>query len=534
MNISGDLSISEFKPQTRITDQPLNASSISGLLGKSSFMDLMKSLQGSAQKGLDETLTGIQNAFSKIETPDIKDKEEVKVVTEQDKAESKKADSVETTSASEEEETVSKEEEIVASEEFSNTSVLPWFLVADAKAEETVDPKIEIEILNELEAEIVSETSVSDGEVETLSTSDLVQTLFSKDESNELLSEIAMEEETENSSILPSAEETAIKTIEKDGRGRLEQRTEVSIEKESKFSELESRTVEHSAKDSKEISKNSFQKEPSSKVSEESKTEVAKEIAVDSEKWKISRDKKTDSYLQLKTSGREEIRAAVLNQFSENSSGKSGQDQSSRGGSGDSYSSLVKGATTPNVVGREISGSAKDFSISKESQVLSKKDIQQNFQNLIRSARVQILDNGKTEASIRMNPKDLGQMSLSLSTDKDVVRGKLLVESDFIKQQLTAELANLKQELKANGLELESLVIEVKEREEAFAFNADSEKQKQDSHPFQAAFGDEWNSDFKNSSWEENELSFEENSSEPHGFSEKTEGKTEKLLDLKV
>lgn len=195
----------------------------------------------------------------------------------------------------------------------------------------------------------------------------------------------------------------------------------------------------------------------------------------------------------------------------------------------------MKGVGTTAANGSRESGTfSKEFLPSKESNVLSKKDIQQNFQNLIRSARVQILENGRTEASIRMNPKDLGQMSLAISTDKDVVRGKLLVESDTVKQQLVAELANLKQDLKANGLELESLVIEVKEREEGFSFNADSDKNGKDSHSFQAAFGEDWNSDFKHSFYEEDELSFEENFSEPNDFPKKTDGKSEKLLDLKV
>ncbi|MBM9498984.1 flagellar hook-length control protein FliK [Leptospira sp. 201903071] len=537
MNISGDLSISDYKPQTRVTESTLNAASFSGLIGKNSFMDLMKSLQGSAQKGLDETLSGIQNTFTKTETSEKK--EEVKEVPKEELESKDEISSPEVSETSKDEETAitPEEDELGTIEESSGVSVLPWFLVADAKSDEIVDPKIETEILNELEAEIAAEeVVVSELETEPLSsTTDLVQTLFSREESPELLSEVDVEEKSETTFLVQEqSQETAPIKASKENKVRSEQREEVSLEKESKFLQPETRSLEQTSKDLKENVKNFSQKENFSKIAEENKTEVAKELAVDSEKWKISRDKKTDSYFHLKTSGREEIKTAVLNQFSENSSGKSGQEQFSRGGSGDSYSSLVKGSTTPNVVGREIPGSGKEFPISKESHVLSKKDIQQNFQNLIRSARVQILDNGKTEASIRMNPKDLGQMSLSLSTDKDVVRGKLLVESDFIKQQLTAELANLKQDLKANGLELESLIIEVKEREETFVFNGDSEKQKQDSHSFQTAFGEEWNSDFKNSSREDDELSFEENSSETHGFSEKTEGKTEKLLDLKV
>ncbi|XDD49402.1 flagellar hook-length control protein FliK [Leptospira sp. WS92.C1] len=533
MNISSDLTVSEFRIKQNVPasgDPTPNVSLLSGfgLTGKNSFLDLMKSLQGSAQKGLDETLTGIQNAFSKSEVPEAKETQESK---------DKKIESEEPIE-SEDSEVVREEDEIEDLEEISKTAVLPWFLVADAKSDEAIDAELESKILNELEATISEESFFTTTESNPLSTTEFIQSLFSKEEAADLRKELNLKKESETSSSSFGMAEESSELFSKETKIKTGKKEVSSVSTETKSSELSesvSFSQESNTKELKENVKNSSIKEAAFKTPDEGKTEVSKEIAADSEKWKISRDKKTDSYLNLKSSSREEIKIAVLNQFSENSSGKSGQEQSSRGGS-DSYSSLAKGLGSPVVVGREvaISSSQKEFSTSKESSILSKKDIQQNFQNLIRSARVQILDNGKTEASIRMNPKDLGQMSLSISTDKDIVRGKLMVESDSVKQQLTAELANLKQELKANGLELESLVIEVREREEAFAFNSDSEKHKQDSHSFQTAFGEDWDSDFKNSSWEEDELSLEENFSEPHGFSEKTEGKTEKLLDLKV
>ncbi|PJZ57770.1 flagellar hook-length control protein FliK [Leptospira barantonii] len=534
MNISGDISISEFKPQ-QYPDNTPTLPTIGAFIGKSSFLDLMKSLQGSAQKGLDETLTGIQNTFSKTEVPTNKE-EKTEII------EDKTAESVKTKDEAEvaTEETSKEEEELESVEEATNATALPWFLVAEAKPNETVDPEIESAILDELQNEIIEEVSVETLESKPSSTSELIETLFAKEESTELLSEVAFEEE--NAAFQEIAEESFLSLEDsKEVKRPISKREESIREEESKSSETKSaseisRTTETNAKESKENvnTKNLSNKETVSKGAEEARIEVSKELALDSEKWKISRDKKTDSYMNLKTSAREEIKTAVLNQFSENSSGKSGQEQSFRSGGNDSYSSLVKGVGGPTVAGREPSQLGKDFSVSKETNVLSKRDVQQNFQNLIRSARVQILENGKTEASIRMNPKDLGQMSLSISTDKDIVRGKLLVESDAVKQQLVAELANLKQDLKANGLELESLVIEVKEREESFSFNQDSDKNGKDANSFQAAFGEEWNSDFKNSFYEEDELFGEENSQESHGFSEKTDGKTEKLLDLKV
>ncbi|TGK21789.1 flagellar hook-length control protein FliK [Leptospira kmetyi] len=537
MNISGDISISEFKPQ-QYPDNTPTLPTIGALIGKNSFLDLMKSLQGSAQKGLDETLTGIQNAFSKTEVPTNKE-EKTEIIDEKETESLRTKDEAEVAT----EETSKEEEEFETVEEATNVTALPWFLVTEAKQNETVDPEIESVILDELQNEIIEEVSIETLETKPSSTSELIETVFSREESAELLSEVAFEEE--NTTLQEAVEESFLSLDDsKEIKRPISKREESIREEESKSSETKSaseisKANETNAKESKENGnmKNLSNKENVWKGAEEARIEVSKELALDSEKWKISRDKKTDSYMNLKTSAREEIKTAVLNQFSENSSGKSGQEQSFRSGGNagnDSYSSLVKGVGGPNAAGRESNQLGKDFSVSKETNVLSRRDIQQNFQNLIRSARVQILENGRTEASIRMNPKDLGQMSLSISTDKDIVRGKLLVESDAVKQQLVAELANLKQDLKANGLELESLVIEVKEREESFTFNQDSDKNGKDANSFQAAFGEEWNSDFKNSFYEEDELFGEENSRDSHGFSEKTDGKTEKLLDLKV
>ncbi|EJP03026.1 flagellar hook-length control protein FliK [Leptospira interrogans] len=521
MNISGDLSVSEFKPQQSMRSLP----KMGEVAGKNSFVELMKFLQGSAQKGLEETLAEIQNTSSKAELPQPEE-EDPEIIEE------KKRRSINSI-----EEEISKEENFETTQEAPNANILPWFLVSETKTNESVDPEIESVILDELQSEIIKTNSTETlNAPESISTSELIENFFANEveESTKLLSEVSLKEELEN---LLDTEKGSLVSFEnlKEIKARSTKQESEIYEKSESFEAKDSfdtfRFNEVDKKESKENIKglsNSFK----DKDFEEAKVEVSKELALDSEKWKISRDKKTDSYTNLKTAAKEEIKAVVLNQFTENSFGKSGQEQSFRS---DSYSSLVKGVGTTAANGSRESGTfSKEFLPSKESNVLSKKDIQQNFQNLIRSARVQILENGRTEASIRMNPKDLGQMSLAISTDKDVVRGKLLVESDTVKQQLVAELANLKQDLKANGLELESLVIEVKEREDGFSFNADSDKNGKDSRSFQAAFGEDWNSDFKHSFYEEDELSFEENFSEPNDFPKKTDGKSEKLLDLKV
>lgn len=297
-----------------------------------------------------------------------------------------------------------------------------------------MDPKIESVILDGLESEIIKTNPIDTLKApESISTSELIiENFFANEveESTELLSKVSLEEESEKLLDIEKGSSISFENLKEIKPRSAKQESEIYEKSESFETSDTFNFNEVDKKESKENAKgfsNSFK----DKDFEEAKIEVSKELALDSEKWKISRDKKTDSYTNLKTVAKEEIKAVVLNQFTENSFGKSGQEQSFRS---DSYSSLVKGVGTPAANGSRESGTfSKEFFPSKESNVLSKKDIQQNFQNLIRSARVQILENGRTEASIRMNPKDLGQMSLAISTDKDVVRGKLLVESDTVK-----------------------------------------------------------------------------------------------------
>lgn len=535
MNISGDLTISEFKTQTQTNPTP-SLSNVGAAIGKNSFLDLMKSLQGSAQKGLDETLNGVLKPSSKTEA-DSPNNETAEI------AESKETETaaVKEEIPSGEENASSETEDAEALEEATNVTALPWFLVAEAKPNETVDPEIEAVIVDELQNQIAAETAIETQEIGTPSENETVETYFVMETESGNPKEAAFikesstlfEETNEPSPLSEISKEIKRPNLKKEETSRNEEVVDSSDSKTA----IRSLLADEEIKESKLGEKKSSGKETQFKGSDEIKTEISREAVLDSEKWKISRDKKSDSYLALKTAAREDIKTVVLQQFGDSSSGRSssGQEQFSRSGNGDSYSSLIKGNTLSGTAIRETAaplrtetGEGKGFS------ALSRKDVEKNFQSLIRSARVQILGEGKTVASIRMNPKDLGHMSLSISADKDVIRGKLLVESDFVKQQLGAELANLRQELKASGLELESLVIEVREREETFAFNTESDKNGRDSRSFFSAFDAERNPDFKSTFYEDEEFFSEENSSDPNPFSEKTERKNEKLLDLKV
>lgn len=181
MNISGDLSVSEFKPQ------PVrNLPKMGEAAGRSSFVDLMKILQGSAQKGIEETLAEIQNPSSKAEVPQLE--EEDPEILEEKK----------TRPINSAEDDVSEEDKL---EEATNVTVLPWFLVSETKNNEVVDPKIESVILDGLESEIIKTNPIDTLKApESISTSELIiENFFANEveESTELLSKVSLEEESE-------------------------------------------------------------------------------------------------------------------------------------------------------------------------------------------------------------------------------------------------------------------------------------------------------------------------------------------------
>lgn len=185
MNISGDLSVSEFKPQQSMRSLP----KMGEVAGKNSFVELMKFLQGSAQKGLEETLAEIQNTSSKAELPQPEE-EDPEIIEE------KKRRSINSI-----EEEISKEENFETTQEAPNANILPWFLVSETKTNESVDPEIESVILDELQSEIIKTNSTETlNAPESISTSELIENFFANEveESTKLLSEVSLKEELEN------------------------------------------------------------------------------------------------------------------------------------------------------------------------------------------------------------------------------------------------------------------------------------------------------------------------------------------------
>jgi flagellar hook-length control protein FliK len=111
---------------------------------------------------------------------------------------------------------------------------------------------------------------------------------------------------------------------------------------------------------------------------------------------------------------------------------------------------------------KNLSGKkSEDTSESAPKPGISREEWKANMDRMVQSARISILSQGKSQAEIRLNPEELGKMILKISVNQDKVDGKILVESEAIKALLQNDLSNLREDLRANGLNLGSLQIDV-------------------------------------------------------------------------
>ncbi|BDA78215.1 hypothetical protein LPTSP3_g11450 [Leptospira kobayashii] len=91
----------------------------------------------------------------------------------------------------------------------------------------------------------------------------------------------------------------------------------------------------------------------------------------------------------------------------------------------------------------------------------NKQNVQKNLDELVKQARFDIVQNGKSTAEIIMNPKEFGRLTLKVTVDGEKVEGRILVESEEMKSLITNEITKLKESLRESGLELENLLVDI-------------------------------------------------------------------------
>lgn len=132
-----------------------------------------------------------------------------------------------------------------------------------------------------------------------------------------------------------------------------------------------------------------------------------------------------------------------------------------------SFGSEIRLQLKENIVSLEKNKPAKDA------------NVKQNIDELIKQAKFDIVQNGKSSAEIVMNPKEYGRLTLKVSVEGDKVEGRILVDSEEMVKSLQNEIQTIKENLKESGLELGSLIIDLwDDGSQAFSRGQDQELQR--------------------------------------------------------
>ncbi|MBE7412119.1 MAG: flagellar hook-length control protein FliK [Leptospiraceae bacterium] len=448
--------------------------------GNSSFLNILKNIQSSAQILISDTnikanerLSNEKHEFENLENPIVK-KEEI----ENKKTETSSDDKPDTLEEEKEEKTNSKQnrysifkgqiekaaskltEVLVAKEpsenlEKSESKQEKQFdfreFVENLLFEKKVSKTDEIKIDNNISDETISEFEDSENEDDfliddprffNLELFQYSQEILEKDFSNdsiageESIDEFEHRENPNNSETIKISFKQDISSP-KNNEGLNDF---LDSEDESKTIEMKSEKLQ----EEKSLIENG--------ASEKKNNTPEKEVNVsflDKSKWQIKREKEEiHNSERVKSENLEAKGINSLKDFNSSNEKERGSFDDKRSGQFFFHSTV----------------SLKDKSTQKiqpNEEMLKSEKFQKSLNNLVRQAKVHIVENGKSSAQVSLHPKELGKVLLNVTIEKNRVEGKIVVESETVKAAVATEMANLKIELKSVGLSLDNLQIEV-------------------------------------------------------------------------
>jgi flagellar hook-length control protein FliK len=272
--------------------------------------------------------------------------------------------------------------------------------------------------------------------------------------------------------------------------------TVVEARKPKKSQELESKDKSNS-ENSKPIQKEFVGIEKEFRMAKETLVEVS---GLDKNKWTITRREKEVEHANLE---RKKESVSLLNEIAMKSSSSQTSSDSDKSFSNSRFD--ANGFKT-------FSETMKTANSDKPREAgFDRENFSKSLNDLVSKARINIVENGRNSAQISLYPKDLGKMTLNIDVIKEKVEGKILVDSEFIKNRLLGDVSQLKADLKASGLDLQSISVEVRDHSStAFDFanpsnEKDSAKEKSEkansSLPQVAANEEQSESQFSNKSY---------------------------------
>ncbi len=396
------------------------------------FMDLMKSIQIRSQKVLEEGQKVSEAPAEKLEAPEKTKEPELFSETEEEDVEE---------ISSEEETEDSKTIKLSEKKQISLEENLEEEVSESDLEEET---NFDSPFITQMSAFLASLESKKEKETSSIHAEEPVLVKKSIKQNKEEIQESSSKEEVSSTSKPVKEEEKRnIKEIRK------------SAEKES---------LDEGLKSLEEVRK--LSKPANEEKAQTALKEVSKENFIpESENWKITREKKQESLSQIAKGQTAKISAAEDSASKGDHSGKGSQNQefSQRQGNETTLTLLKAGMGVQNG-STEISGNSSTRNTkSNSSAVMDRSAMKENFQRLVQTAKLNIVENGRSEATLRLNPRELGRVSLRISVEDDRVQGKILVESEQVRRLFMGDLEQLRKDFREQGLHLESLVIDMED-----------------------------------------------------------------------
>jgi len=98
---------------------------------------------------------------------------------------------------------------------------------------------------------------------------------------------------------------------------------------------------------------------------------------------------------------------------------------------------------------------------TKGEEPLLPKQASYQFDQMLQNARILVKANGNASLTTQLYPKELGKISINLSITDGKLKGKLTVESESVKKELSDKITQLLNDLKDDGYLVENLDVNV-------------------------------------------------------------------------
>ncbi|EKJ84859.1 flagellar hook-length control protein FliK [Leptospira meyeri] len=230
---------------------------------------------------------------------------------------------------------------------------------------------------------------------------------------------------------------------------------EVKVEGTSVPSEHSVRKTETKLKSSKQPKNGSESGEVSSEQDKPNQT-LNSDKMIRSLGVKDKEFQKLDSKFPSASEKQKSAEANLVPNIQTTTSSKSGEE----GGRPSDERSPKQGFTLSSLESKSIQKAEEIRTVEKQTKP-KETNLKQNIDELIKQARFDIVQNGKSSAEIVMNPKEYGRLTLKVTVDGEKVEGRILVESEELQKSLQNEIQTIKENLKESGLDLQALIIDL-------------------------------------------------------------------------